>query len=71
MATGFGGVLADVMWMTSMLGYAIVAIGLSGCRRRRLGELDTQAHAAPDQAARICAAHGLPGLLATIEEMRQ
>ena len=29
MATGFRGVPADVMWMTSMLGYAILAIGLS------------------------------------------
>jgi hypothetical protein len=116
MATGFRGIPADVMWMTSMLGYAILAIELSdldaaaqllaiiephageiatnlgpvaayvgrlasllgrhdlaerhlssaleivetfgwdyhrasvliflaGCRRRRLGELDTQAHA--------------------------
>ena len=142
MATGFRGVPADVMWMTSMLGYAILAIELSdldaaaqllaiiepyageiatnlgpvaayagrlasllghhdlaerhlssaleivetfgwdyhrasvlivlaGCRRRRLGELDTQAHAALDEAARICTAHGLPKLLATIDEMRQ
>ncbi len=29
MATGFRGVPADVMWMTSMLGYAILAIELS------------------------------------------
>ena len=142
MATGFRGVPADVMWMTSMLGYAILAIELpdldaaaqllaiiephageiatnlgpvaayagrlasllghhdlaerhlssaleiveafgwdyhrtsiliylAGCRRRRLGELDTQAHALLDQAARICTAHGLPKLLATIEEMRR
>ena len=142
MATGFRGVPADVMWMTSMLGYAILAIELSdldaaaqllaiiepyageiatnlgpvaayagrlasllghhdlaerhlssaleivetfgwdyhrasvliflaGCRRRRLGELDTQAHAALDRAARICAAHGLSKLLAAIEEMRR
>ena len=142
MATGFRGVPADVMWMTSMLGYAILAIELpdldaaaqllaiiepyageiatnlgpvaayagrlasllghhdlaerhlgsaleivetfgwdyhrasiliylAAGRRRRLGELDTPAHAALDQAARICTAHGLPGLLATIEEMRR
>jgi len=142
MATGFRGVPADVMWMTSMLGYAILAIELSdldaaaqllaiiephageiatnlgpvaayagrlasllghhdlaerhlsaalqivetfdwdyhrasiliflaGRRRRRLGELDTQAHAALDQAARICTARSLPGLLATIDEMRR
>ncbi len=41
------------------------------CRRRRLGELVTQAHAALDQAARICTAHSLPKLLATIDEMRR
>jgi DNA-binding SARP family transcriptional activator len=141
-ATGFRGVPPDVMWMTSMLGYAILAIELSdldaaaqllaiiepytgeiatnlgpvaayagrlasllghhdlaerhlssaleiveqfgwdyhrasvlivlaGCRRRRLGGLDTQARAALDQAARICAAHNLSRLLATIDEMRQ
>ena len=50
---------------------ASVLIYLAGCQRRRLGELDTQAHAALDQAARVCAAHGSPGLLATIEEMRR
>ena len=50
---------------------ASVLIFLAGCRRRRLGELDTQAHTALDQAARICTAHGLPKLLATIEEMRR
>jgi hypothetical protein len=128
MAGGLRGVPADVMWMTSMLGYAILAIELSdldaaaqllaiiephagrlasllghhdlaerylssalevvetfgwdyhrasvlivlaGCRRRRLGQLDTQAHAALDEAARICAAHSLSRLLATIDEMRR
>jgi hypothetical protein len=35
------------------------------------GELDTQAHVALDEAARICTAHSLPGLLATIDEMRR
>lgn len=49
---------------------ASVLIFLAGCRRRRLGELDTQAHASLDQAARICTAHGLSRLLVTIDEMR-
>ena len=50
---------------------ASVLIFLAGCRRRRLGQLDTGARAALDQAARICTAHSLPGLLAAIEEMRR
>lgn len=141
MANGFRAVPADVMWMTSMLGYAILAIELqdldaaahllaiiepyrgevatslgpvaayagrlasvlgrhelaeqhlnaalgivntfgwdyhrattliflAGIRRRRLGRLDGTAHAALDEAARICSAHRLSRLLDTIGEIR-
>jgi hypothetical protein len=49
---------------------ASVVIALAGCRRLRLGKLDTRAHALLDQAARICGAHGLSSLLASIDEIR-
>lgn len=49
---------------------ASVLIVLAGCRRRRLGKLDTRAHALLDEAARICAACGLSSLLASIDEIR-
>jgi hypothetical protein len=141
MATGFRNVPWDVMWMTSMLGYAILAIELEdldaaaqllaiiephagevatnlgpvaayagrlasllgrhdiaerhlsaavqivdafgwdyhrattriflvACRQQRLGELDDRALASLEEAERICSAHGLSRLLASIDEIR-
>jgi hypothetical protein len=49
---------------------ATTRIFLVACRQQRLGELDDRALASLEEAERICSAHGLSRLLASIDEIR-
>lgn len=49
---------------------ATALIALAACRRRRLGRLDSLAHASLRKAEHICTAHSLPNLLATVAAIR-